>query len=133
MSAAAPRPPLPAAAPPRPAAATAPAWGPIWEDFYRSATPAQQSALMTLACRQGVLYAHQLPPVPSPADRGRQFLTRLLNGQTEDLAPVRPAPVEVEDAELDAGQREAVARALGTPDLCLLQGLPGTGKSRVVA
>ena len=30
-------------------------------------------------------------------------------------------------------QREAVSRALATPDICLIQGLPGTGKSRVVA
>jgi len=37
----------------------------------------------------------------------------------------------VYDSALDARQREAVARALATPDFCLIQGLPGTGKSRV--
>src|SRR5262249_27425363 len=47
--------------------------------------------------------------------------------------PATPAPVDALDAELDAAQREAVARALQTPDLCLVQGLPGSGKSRVVA
>ncbi len=37
------------------------------------------------------------------------------------------------DDQLDAAQREAVTRAVATPDVFLLQGLPGTGRSRVVA
>src|SRR5262249_46864236 len=41
--------------------------------------------------------------------------------------------VEVGDTALDAAQRDAVAKAVHTPDVFLLQGLPGTGKSRVVA
>ena len=82
-----------------------------------------------------MLYAHQLPPVGNgtTADRARQFLTRLLGGQTHELEPVRGEAVAVSDSALDSVQREAVAKALGTPDLCLIQGLPGTGKSRVVA
>src|SRR5439155_8860667 len=35
--------------------------------------------------------------------------------------------------ELDAVQREAAAKALATPDIFLVQGRPGSGKSRVVA
>src|SRR5262249_29372301 len=50
-----------------------------------------------------------------------------------DLAPVAVPPAGPPDPSLDADQREAVARALATPDVCLLQGLPGSGKSRVVA
>jgi hypothetical protein len=57
----------------------------------------------------------------------------LLNGTTADLNPLHPPVVDCLDRELDAAQREAVARALHTPDVCLIQGLPGTGKSRVVA
>ncbi len=34
---------------------------------------------------------------------------------------------------MDRTQRDAVARAVATPDVCLIQGFPGTGKSRVVA
>jgi hypothetical protein len=60
-------------------------------------------------------------------------LSRLLSGHSNDLEPVATPGVVVHDSALDAVQREAVARALATPDLGLIQGLPGTGKSRVVA
>jgi hypothetical protein len=124
----------PPAAPP-PAAGPGPAAAaPLWEDLFRGATPAQQRELLDLARRQGVLYAHQLPPSNgSTGDRTRSLLGHVLAGQTRDLAPVRAAPVAVTDADLDDCQRDAVARALATPDVCLIQGLPGTGKSRVVA
>src|SRR5438477_5350140 len=133
-------PPRPSAAPATPqAAANAPeaaaSLAPLWEDLFRSISPAQQRELLTLAQRQGALYPHQLPGGGNgvPVDPGRQLLSRLLAGRTQDLEPVRPTPVEVTDSVLDEAQRGAVARALQTPDLCLIQGLPGTGKSRVVA
>jgi len=68
----------------------------------------------------------QSPPLPA-------VLTGMLNGDTQDLTPIRPLPFACRDVELDAHQREAVARALATTDICLIRGLPGTGKSRVVA
>ncbi|MCI0457065.1 MAG: AAA domain-containing protein [Gemmataceae bacterium] len=113
----------------------------LWEDVFRSASPAQQKELLSLAGKQGLLYAHQLPPATngsrpqsSPDDpRGLQLLARLLQGQTDELQPIRPEPLDPFDRALDPRQRQAVARALNTPDLCLIQGLPGTGKSRVVA
>ncbi len=122
---------LPSGASPEPR----PASTPLWEDLCRSVSPAQQMELLALAERQGVLYSHQLPTGGNgtPRDRGRQLLTQLLSGHTEALEPFHPAPVDVHDAALDARQREAVAKALHTPDLFLLQGLPGAGKSRVVA
>jgi hypothetical protein len=82
-----------------------------------------------------VLYPHQLPATGNgvPAEAGRHLLGRLLGGRTEELESVRCTPVQVSDPALDAVQRDAVARALQTPDICLIQGLPGTGKSRVVA
>lgn len=127
---------LPQSGPPRPA--SAPASPALWEDWYRRASPEQQRDLVALALRQGLLYAPQLPP---PAGNGtlaageagpRALLTALLNGQAR-IEPVRAAEVTVEDTDLDAMQRQAVARALATPDLCLIQGVPGTGKSRVIA
>src|SRR5262245_27627436 len=112
----------------------------LWEDAFHAASPAQQHELLSLARSQGLLYAHQLPAAgngarPHPADeaRGLQLLSQLLQGQAGNLAPARPEPVEPFDAALDGPQRQAVARAVAAPDLCLIQGLPGTGKSRVVA
>src|SRR5207253_1307382 len=88
-----------------------------------------------LARQQGLLYAHQLQAATNgnPPDTGRQLLGQLLNGRTEGLQPPLPDPVDGIDGELDAEQRAAVGRALQTPDLFLIQGLPGTGKSRVAA
>ncbi|HEV3203922.1 MAG TPA: AAA domain-containing protein, partial [Gemmataceae bacterium] len=84
--------------------------------------------------------AHAGPESPSPQPASAPapnhhlpILTRLLNGQTQDLAPIRTNPIACRDAALDVHQREAVARALATSDFCLIRGLPGTGKSRVVA
>lgn len=136
----------PAEAPPRPArgnsapavsvpSESTPGRQPSLEAIFRECTPLQQREMLALAQRQGLLYAHQLP-TPSngaPLDRGRQVLAQLLRGQTDHLEPVRPADIQVADQILDALQREAVAKALATPDLCLIQGLPGTGKSRLIA
>src|SRR4051794_23838765 len=104
-----------------------------WEDLYRSAPPAQQSELLALAAQQGLLYAHQLPTSdPAVLKQRRALLSQLLAGKT-DLAPVPSRPVDILDRDLDAAQREAVARALHSPDVCLIQGFPGSGKSRVIA
>jgi hypothetical protein len=108
-----------------------------WEDIFLSLSPNQQRDLLALAGCQGLLYAHQLPNERNGRAGGagcnRQVLVQLLDGKLQELEPVRTGSVEVRDAELDAAQRNAVAKALATPDLCLVQGLPGTGKSRVVA
>lgn len=108
---------------------------PSWEEIYRQATAAQQRELLALAERQGLLYAHQLPASTNgaPMDPSRRLLSQLLAGQTEGLEPVQTASLAWIDPELDEAQRAAVARGLSTPDVCLIQGLPGTGKSRVVA
>src|SRR5262245_16342047 len=127
--------PRPAPAPPR-AGVTADGGErpvPLWEDLYHSVPPAQQTELLALAARQGLLYAHQLPtPDPTTLNQRRQLLPQLLTGKVA-LAAVCIRPVDVMDEGLDAAQREAVARALQTPDVCLIQGLPGSGKSRVLA
>jgi hypothetical protein len=89
-----------------------------------------------MAARQGILYAHQIGVTVngsrSPTPVRRSLLANLLAGPVRDLEPVRARPSEPLDPELDPAQREAVDRALSTPDLCLIQGGPGTGKSRLI-
>src|SRR5262245_26460160 len=94
-----------------------PAALPPWDEFFQSIPPLQQNQLLARAREQGLLYSHQLPyhGNGSPSDPGRLFLTRLLNGQTDDLQAVRGQPLNVVDHDLDAAQRDAVSRALDTP------------------
>src|SRR5262245_7398479 len=109
-------------APPRstPAALASLAASSLWEGVFRNASPAQQEELLALASRQGLVYAHQLPsnngaqPHAGPPEDPRclNLLSRLLQGQTGDLQPVRPRRVSVFDTDLDERQQEAVARAL---------------------
>ena len=109
---------------------------PQWEEIFQAASPAQQRDLLELARTQGLLYWHQLPAATNgtgTAEPSRPFPPSLFNGRLDDLEPVRVVPLEVLDEALDTRQREAVAKALLTPDCCLIQGFPGTGKSRVVA
>src|SRR5262249_23164354 len=103
-----------------------------WEEFCLGLPPACQSELLSLAGRQGLLYSHQLPTPANGPESDRHVLAQLLPGDTEKLEPVRPGPIEIVDRDLDSIQREAVSRAVQTPDICLLQGPPGSGKSRVV-
>ncbi len=111
-----------------------------WEDWFQGATSAQRAEALALAQQQGLLYLHQLPAVngsrsapPADDDTAARPLAELLAGRAEPLPAFTPEPLEALDSELDEMQRLAVARALATPDVCLIQGLPGTGKSRVVA
>jgi hypothetical protein len=109
--------------------------GAAWEEQFQKLTSEQRRELLAVASSQGIVYAHQIPPtsngVALPAVRAE--LALLFNGQTETVEAVRAKETAVRDAELDAAQRSAVARSLAAPDVCLIQGLPGTGKSRVVA
>jgi hypothetical protein len=104
----------------------------LWADWYDRASPAQQQEALLRALQQGVLYAHQLDAPAQAASPRRSLLTRLLNGQAKELEPLYPPLLECHDHELDRTQREAVARAVATPDICLIQGFPGTGKSRLI-
>jgi hypothetical protein len=112
-----------------------------WEEWFQNASTIQRDAMLTLAARQGLLYAHQVPhpanglrTKSAPEDAVRlQDLVRLLDGKTDALVPVVVRPLDFSDQQLDRLQREAVSRATFTPDVFLLQGLPGTGRSRVVA
>src|SRR5262245_44747668 len=126
---------------PRPVAPLSPTTPVLsWEDYFRHASPAQQKELLALARRQGLLYAHQLPPcgnghAATDTDRTARWntLNHLLINQRADLEPAAETAFEPFDTALDAHQRQAVARALGSPDVCIIIGWPGTGKSRVVS
>src|SRR5260370_37874018 len=94
---AAPRPAAGQPVPPRPPPSLKPGTkgAPLWEDLFRAAPPAQQMELLSLAGRQGVLYASQLPPLSngSAGDSGRQLLAHLLSGQSWCPHPVRLGPL----------------------------------------
>lgn len=104
-----------------------------WTDWYERASPSQQQDALLRALQEGVLYAHQLETPAQATAPQRSLLSRLLNGQAKELEPLVPPVLECHDGELDRTQREAVARAIATPDVFLIQGFPGTGKSRLLA
>ncbi len=115
--------------------------GPLaWEDWFRHAGPQQRALALGLARQQGFLYAHQLPavsngktPTVTAESHASTLLARILHGKVETFPPLADLPLCCLDGELDDVQQQAVLRALATPDIFLLQGLPGTGKSRVLA
>lgn len=127
--------------PPVNLSASAPSSGPagdsgdasLWTEWYRRASPAQQQEVLLRAIHQGIVYAHQLAAPAQAAAPLRSILSSLLNGQIKEMTPLHPPVLEYHDGELDRTQREAVARAAATPDICLIQGWPGTGKSRLLA
>lgn len=128
-------------APPPPAARAAlprhgpPPAGESWDDLFPALLPVRQAELLALAARQGLLAARQLPvPDYAPGDRARSFFSGLFApGGGDPLLPYRPEPLDLVDSQLDAEQRDAASRALYTPDVCLISGAPGTGKTRLIA
>lgn len=112
-----------------------------WDELFLHASPAQRSEMLALAQKQGLLYAHQIPaitngkkPAPLQEDQGRlNLLSNLQNHPPESWTSVAPEAIKPFDDALDCWQRHAVARAMSTTDICLIAGLPGTGKSRVLA
>ncbi|MGH7168972.1 MAG: AAA domain-containing protein [Gemmataceae bacterium] len=113
-------------------AQTSPSDSSLWADWYERASPAQQQEALHRALQQGLLYTHQLDALPQTNAPRRTLLSRLLQGQVKELEPLHPPALQCHDGALDRRQREAVARAVATPDVCLIQGFPGTGKSRLV-
>jgi hypothetical protein len=89
--------------------------------------------MLEAAGAAGVVYAHRLHRMDS--NPRPDLLAELLAGKVDSLtaAPV-PAGTAVSyfDNQLDFEQREAVRQALSSPDVFLVQGAPGPGKSRVI-
>jgi AAA domain len=124
--------PLPRSSPPgRPATLYS-----LWVEWYNRASEPQREKTLTLANTQGYLLVEQLPEFPV-ISRSLETAARLpapgdlLNGSPP--SPVLPQAFELSDTELDPVQAQAVFRAVNTPDVALIQGLPGTGRSRVLA
>ena len=105
--------------------------GTSWQDLYHRASPEQRQQLLHLSAQQGLVHASQLGDLTAVS--ARATAPALLQVPVSDLPAVVPPPLQPIDASLDAWQREAVSVALATPDICLVQGWPGTGKSRVAA
>jgi hypothetical protein len=105
----------------------------LWEEWYPRASPEQRQEVLARAMQQGVVYTHQLTAPARPFSIQRSLLSNLLKGSIPELEPLVLPNLTYRDGELDRTQREAVARASATPDVCLIQGFPGTGKSRLVA
>src|SRR5260370_4169216 len=111
-----------------------------WEDWFRHANSQQRAEALGLAQKQGLLYPHQLPAISNgvkPVSAAKDIepspvISRLLVGKTDALPRLQIDALSYFDADLDDLQRQTVARAIGTPDLLLVLGLPGTGKSRVL-
>ena len=101
-----------------------------WEEHYQGSTSLQQQHYEQLAKKQGLLFSTQISDRPIDASPAT---TSLLQIDVNSLTPVQPLALEGIDVGLDADQREAVGRALATPDVCLIQGGPGSGKSRLAA
>src|SRR5262245_40231959 len=107
---------------------------PRWADLFPALSPAQQRMLLALADKQGVLNSRQFPAVNGAADPARAFFAPWFNGHGSSTLPaVTPTPIDPVDTALSEEQRASVAKALNTSDVCLIRGLPGTGKSRVIA
>ncbi|MBI3407553.1 MAG: hypothetical protein HY040_04260 [Planctomycetes bacterium] len=111
----------------------------LWEDWFQSADPNQQAEALALAARQGLLYGQQIPSLVNgqtnrlTSDCRTIPFAKLFRGPIDEVTPLDSAATEIADTALDPLQREAVARALGAPEIFLLHGYPGTGKSRIVA
>ncbi len=98
--------------------------------------PADRNCLLSMAREQGLLPSDPVADrVISPAADFRTCLARVRNANGS--APLTPLPFveapDLFDPALDGPQQDAIARASQTPDLLLIQGLPGTGKTRVIA
>jgi hypothetical protein len=108
---------------------------PFWERWCRTASAEQQQHILPSAIRSGMVQFHHLPmPGLSPARNALQTLiASIVANRAPSLEPASAADVQVIDASLDEDQRHAVAVALGSPELSLVVGYPGSGKSRVVA
>jgi hypothetical protein len=142
------RPPSAAPAAARPVAVSDASRSLPWNDLYCLLPADRQADLLAIAQRQGVLFGHQLPfiPLPAPAahtnvqvqatevrEPARQVLATILDSDVAKAEPFAFDLLTPLDGGLDQCQRAAVAGAVQTPDLFLIQGLPGSGKSRVVA
>src|SRR5436853_182824 len=98
-----------------------------WDNYFRALSPSDKQRVIGLVHDHGLMLKEESAPAITPNPQAfRQLLDRL--GSDHDRPLLQPLPVlssfEPFDSQLDSTQRDAVARALHTPDLLLVQGLP---------
>jgi hypothetical protein len=113
---------------------------PSWEEWCQNASEAQRNEILALAKKQGLIYSQQIPAPANgvhhktPLEESPNVpLAQLLSGNIDGLLPVSASALAFADKQLDVAQREAVLRALFSPDAFLLQGSPGEPTVRVLA
>ncbi|HKB03806.1 MAG TPA: AAA domain-containing protein [Gemmataceae bacterium] len=111
--------------PPRPADARPPGYGSDRTRDNPNAAPHLPHGILDPTHRQ------EPSPAAAGADRVHLILQQALSGRLPP-APLADAAT-VADAGLDDAQRDAALRAAQSPDLFLLRGPGGTGKTRVAA
>jgi len=105
---------------------------PTWEQLFQQLGVMQQLEWLDRARTQGYILASDLPAPASheaglrPDQRVRQIVA---NPRTR-LQPILPRAFDPIDRALDVNQRDAVSGALTSPDLFMIQGMTGTGKTR---
>ena len=107
------------------------ATGPLWERWCQAATPEQRQQALALARQSGFVPARLLPSFDGTEESC--ILGRLLAGDAAPLPSADAPALEPLDPALDDCQRRAAARALASPDVALIVGPVGTGKTRVAA
>jgi AAA domain len=102
-----------------------------WEALLPLLKAARETQFVSADARKAN-ECHQRVDRPT-ADSFRQLVQRILTRDPPELEPLPfVEPIELFDTELDGEQSDAVARALHGNDLFLIQGRPGTGKTRTV-
>jgi len=81
----------------------------IWEQVFRTAAPDERERLLSLARRQGIVFAHQLPTSRSTSNLDRPVHVQVLSGRLEGWTPLRVQPIAARDADVDPIQRDSVA------------------------
>lgn len=106
---------------------------PRWDELLHRLTMEQQDHVLKLAQKQGLLYEQQIPVPESHHPRSRRSeILQLIQGKDASLPAFEFRQLEWIDSTLDEQQQQAVLRALSTPDIALIEGLPGGGKFRVL-
>src|SRR5437763_7462312 len=107
-----------------------------WDDVFRCASSEERRRWLDLAGRRGVPSSREIAFSGNGHHKAPEtaLVSRLFAGELPELEPlmVDATPLRPETA-LDDSQRRAVALALQTPDIAMIDGGPGSGKSRVVA
>jgi hypothetical protein len=106
-----------------------------WNATFHAFSPEDRARLLALSLPGGILYAQQLPDSKLARKvEGRQSgpFAPFVTDQAKTLEPTVLTSLSFFDQQLDRWQKQAVAKALSTPDIFLLRGRPGSGKSRIV-